>query len=109
MPFGWFEDFDLFAAAFQNKPLKDQMKDWLYGEWTEQKVREFEVLHNIPVISNYMDYLLDYRADQEYLDRYGMDWTDVHDPRKLSSVSSGSSLVGASLQFVSKNVERLYR
>lgn len=109
MPFGWFEDFDLYAAVFEDRPLNDQMVDWLYGEWSEQKLKEFEILHNIPIVSNYMDYVLDHRADQEYLDRYGMDYSDIHDPRKLHQFSSGSSFVGSSVNFVSSNLHRLYR
>lgn len=82
--------------------------DWLYGEYDEKKLRQFELLHNIPVVSNYMDYLLDRRADEEYLNRYGMDYSDVHDPRKLHSVNSGSRAIGAALNFVSSNVSKLY-
>lgn len=108
MPFGWFDDFDLYAAAFEHRPLRDQMKDWLYGEWNEQKVKEFELLHRVDIVGDYMDYLLDLRSDQEYLNRYGMDWSDIHDPRKLHSTASGSRLAGSTLNFVSKNVHRLY-
>lgn len=89
--------------------FEDQFTKWLYGDWSEEKVKQFELLHNIPVISNYMDYKLDYRDDQLYLERYGMDWSDIHDPRKLHSVSSGSAFVGASLNFVSHNLHKLYR
>lgn len=91
------------------KQLEDKFADWLYGDYDENKLRTFELLHNIPVIRNYMDYLLDRRADQEYLDRYGMDYSDVHDPRKLRQVSSGSQFIGASLNFVSSNVSKLYK
>lgn len=110
MPFGWFEDFDLYGAAFQNRPLKDQLKEWLYEDnYDWQKLKEFELLHNVPVVGDYMDYLLDLRAAEEYLDRYGMDPSDIHDPRKLPSVSSGSSFMRSGLNFVSDNVKRLYR
>lgn len=95
----------LFDSTLEN----NFFSEWLYGEYNEQKLRQFELLHNVPVISNYMDYLLDRRADQEYLDRYGMDYTDIHDPRKLSQVSSGSNLVRSGLNFVSDNVKNLYR
>lgn len=83
--------------------------DWLYGEYDQQKLRQFEFLHNVPVLGDYMDYKLDVRADEEYLNRYDMDYGDVHDPRKLRQTNSGTRLYGASFNFVSKNVGRLYR
>lgn len=86
----------------------NEFSDWLYGDYNERKLRQFEALHNIPGLGNYMDYLLDIRADEEYLDRYGMDYTDIHDPRKLRSTNSGSRLIGSAMNYVSKNVERLY-
>lgn len=87
----------------------NEFATWLYGGYDEGKLRQFEILHNIPVVGNYMDYLLDYRVDREYLNRYGMDYSDVHDPRKLRSVGSGSAFYGSAVNFVSKNVSRLYR
>lgn len=83
--------------------------DWLYGEYDEQKLTQFEMLHNIPFLGDYMDYKLDLRADQEYLNRNGMSYSDIHDPRKLKQVSSGSRMYSSGFQFVSKNVGRLYR
>lgn len=86
------------------------MDVWLYGSWNKEKYDVYTVLDNLPVVSDYMDALLARRTTQEYLDRYGLDYTDIHDPRKLPS--GKSSLGGAgvnALQFVSKNVEKLYR
>lgn len=85
------------------------MQDWLYGEWDEDKLRQYEFLHHFPFIGDYMDYLLDIRADREYLERHGMDYSDIHDPRKLRETSSGSRLAGNVLNFVSSNVTRLYK
>lgn len=93
------------AAAYTDK----RFSEWLYGEYDEEKLTQFELLHNIPVIGAYMDYKLDVRADQEYLNRYGMDYSDIHDPRKLKQTSSGSRMYGSSLNFVSKNVDKLYK
>lgn len=85
-------------------------KGWLYADgYTENKLKAYNILRNVPVFSNYMDYLLDNRSDAEYLRRYGMSYSDIHDPRKLRSTSSGSSLVGSSINFVSHNVSRLYK
>lgn len=103
----WF--LDLWHMTPYGHFIEPHFKDWLYGGYDETKLRHFNILHNIPVFGDYMDYLLDSRADKEYLSRYGMDYSDIHDPRKLRSTGSGSRLVGSSLNFVSKNVSRLYR
>lgn len=83
-------------------------KNWLYGEWNEEKYNVYLGLSNIPVFNNYMDYLLDSRDAKQYLQRYGMGYSDIRDPRKLNSTSSGSRFLGSTVQFVSKNLEDLY-
>lgn len=83
--------------------------DWLYGEYDERKLRQFEILHRVPGVSDYMDYLLDKRSDEEYLRHNGMDYSDIHDPRKLHQSASGSRFTGDVINFVSRNVSRLYR
>ena len=87
----------------------NSFSDWLYGDWNEEKFKQYEILHAVPGISNYMDYLLDYRADQEYLRRYGMDYTNIHDPRKLRQTNSSARTVNFGLNFVSSNVSHLYQ
>lgn len=82
--------------------------DWLYGEYDEQKLTQFELLHNVPVLGQYMDYKLDLRRDQEYMARHQLSYSDIHDPRKLSETSSGSALYGSTLRMVSKNIDKLY-
>lgn len=81
---------------------------WLYGPWTKEKYETYKALNLVPGVSHYMDYLLDVRRDEEYLRRYGMDYTDLHDPRKLSQTGSYSRLGGYTLNFVSRNIHRLY-
>lgn len=84
-------------------------KEWLYGEWSKEKYETYKFLNIIPGISHYMDYLLDIRGDEEYLRRNGMDYTDIHDPRKLNQTSSSTAFYGHYFNFVSKNVGSLYR
>lgn len=93
------------AFAYGDK----RFTDWLYGEYDEEKLTQFELLHNIPVVGQYMDYKLDLRADREYMDRYQLDYDDIHDPRKLKQTSSGSRLYGSALNMVSKNLDKLYK
>ena len=86
-----------------------KVEEWLYGEYDEKKLSQFEFYHSLPLVGDYMDYLLDKRADQEYMQRYGIDYKDIHDPRKLRQTSSGSRLLGNSMRMVSRNVDSLYR
>lgn len=98
------------ANVKRGATLEDNtFSDWLYGEYDEEKYKKYLLLHAVPGVSQYMDYLLDYRVSREYLDRYGMDWTDIHDPRKLALSNSGTALARFGMNFVSKNVDKLYR
>lgn len=89
--------------------LQNQFDEWLYGDWNEQKYKDYKLLNFLPGVSQYMDYMLDVRADQEYFSRYGMDYKDIHDPRKLSQSASSSRLNGAVYNMVSRNINRLYK
>lgn len=84
-------------------------RSWLYGPWSKEKLDTYEVLRSVPLFGDYMDYLLDVRSNSEYLNRYGMGYSDIHDPRKLRQSESGTRLVGSTYSFVSRNVNRLYR
>lgn len=87
-------------------------EDWLYGEWSEDKYNTYLVMDSIKPLHYWMDYLLSKREAGEYLDRYGMDYSDIHDPRKLSttrSASAAGSYVTGRLNFFSKNIGKLYR
>lgn len=81
------------------------MTDWLYSGWSKEKVDTFTGLYAIPGIHQYIDYKLDLRRDNEYMARYGMNYSDIHDPRKLSSVGSGARAI----EWVSGNIKRLYK
>ena len=93
------------SSAFKPvDPYDNGFSRWLYGEYDDQKLRQFEFLYSVPGVRNYMDMLLDYRRDKEYLHRYGMDYSDIHDPRKLHSVAS----TARTISYVSDMVEKLY-
>lgn len=82
--------------------------EWLYGEYDEEKLQQFNFWYQVPVVHQYFDYLLDLRADREYMRRYQLDPSDVHDPRKLKSTNSGSRFISSGLNFVSDIAKRLY-
>lgn len=88
---------------------QDKFAEWLYGKYDKDKLDQFTFLYAIPGIRDYMDYLLDSRADQEYMERYGLDYSDIHDPRKLRATSSGASYYGNAYRMISRNVDRLYK
>lgn len=94
----------------QGRDLEHNMlSEWLYADdWNEDKLRQFELMYHGPM-KDYMDYLLDLRADQEYLDRFGMEYTDIHDPRKLKSVGSAGRMYGSVVHYVSDMAKHLYR
>lgn len=83
--------------------------EWLYGDYDEQKFKTVSLLLHTPGVSNYVNYLLDYRQDTEYMRRYQLDYSDIHDPRKLRTSSTYGALAAATFNFVSDNVKRLYR
>lgn len=89
--------------------LNGKTQDWLYGEWNEDKFTLFTALYSVPGIRQQFDYLLDLRRSQEYLDRYGMDYSDIHDPRKLFAAQSGAAVMGYGTSMISKNIDKLYR
>lgn len=99
MSYGWFQSFQNINQWFTN---------WLYGPYDEQKYNTAVFLHGVPFVGDYMDYLLDVRAGKEYLERHGMDYSDIHDFRKLLGSNSGSRLSRDVINFVSSNVDRLY-
>lgn len=88
--------------------LDKSFTEWLYGPVDQQKLSQLEFLYNTP-LKSYMDYKMDLRKDAEYLARYGLTLSDVHDFRKLHQFGSGSSVYGSALNFVSDNIKRLYR
>lgn len=97
------------SAKAGKSTKKETLADWLYADdWDEQKYKRYKQMDSLPYLHEYMDYLLDLRSDREYLARYGMSYSDIHDPRKLRSVSSARALNGRALAFVSSNIKRLY-
>lgn len=82
---------------------------WLYSSWSEEKYNQYLLMDSFYPLHLWMDYLLDKRGTSEYLDRYGMDYSDIHDPRKLSSTDSSRNLLTYGQRMVSKNINKLYR
>lgn len=99
------------SGSFKPVDINDNgISRWLYEDnWDERKYNKFLAYYSIPLVSNYMDYLLDRRAAQEYLNRYGMSYSDIHDPRKLISTKGSVSFTRATYSFVSDNIDKLYR
>lgn len=82
-------------------------KSWLYGEWTKEKLNTYRILNRGP-FGDYMDYLLDSRSDSEYLYNTGLDYSNIHDPRKLSATASASRMISSASMMFSRNIHKLY-
>lgn len=84
---------------------------FLDGEWSQEKQQAFNNLYNLHIFGtrpfgDQFDIILDNRNDSRYMSRYGISWSDVKDPRKLSQ--SRHSTFNSSLNFVSSNIDKLY-
>lgn len=99
------DNINAFFDGMYHNPFADWMTD---GDWNETKYQQFNLLYATP-LRYYMDAVLDHRSAEEYLDRYGMDYTDIHDPRKLTGTSSTATFVSSGYRMVSRNIEKLYR
>lgn len=96
--------------AFFDGMYHNPFADWLTDDnWNETKYQQFTLLYSIPVVSNYMDAVLSNRSGKEYLNRYGMDYSDIHDPRKLSGTAQTAGFIGSSYRMISSNIGKLYR
>lgn len=83
--------------------------DFLYDIKSKEQYDAISFLYAMPFFHQIIDWRMDTRATQEYMNRYGLDWSDLHDFRKLKNFGSQSSLVGSAYQMISKNIEDLYR
>lgn len=96
-PFDW----DLYSNPYQ---------EWLYEDnWDRKKYRTFSLLDALPVVRDYNSMLLAYRQGEEYLNRYGLDYSDIHNPRNLHGSNESSAFLRSSLNYVSKNIGKLYQ
>lgn len=93
------------------KELEDYMmafwdtENWLLNSgWNESKQNAFDNLYSYSLFRSQFDRILDKRDRDYYLYRYGMDYSNVRDPRKLTVTGN----LGMALNFVSDNVKRLY-
>lgn len=96
------------AGAYEYAKAHPPLDTFLYEDMSKDKYDAISFLYSFPIARELIDWRLDVRASQEYMNRYGLSWNDVHDFRKLSSFGSQSRLVGSSYRMISKNVEDLY-
>lgn len=88
-------------------------KEWINSEWSKAKQDAFNNLYDLGVLGWYpfrdeFDKILNDRNNELYMGRYDLDYSDVKDPRKLSTTSS-VKVLGNGINFVSSNIKRLYR
>lgn len=86
---------------------------WLYegldGNWTKEDQERFERMYSIKGYKEYLDYLLDKEQRERIFNLYGIQYSDIRDPRNVKGAASTSRMYTAAYNFVSDNVKRLYR
>lgn len=105
----WKEDAKRFKVMVDDLYGTLTDKRYWYGDYDEKKMQKFRALYSLPGWSQLLDYQLDSVKDEQYLKRYGYTVADVRDPRKLSATASSARFNGYVYNFVSSNVNRLYR
>lgn len=81
--------------------------DW-YGGYDEKKYRSYQFFHALPFFSDYIDTNIATHKTEKYLDRYGLDFSDIRDPSSLYDSGNGSRTLHQ-LNYVSSNLHKLYR
>lgn len=88
-------------------------EDWLNGQWSEDDQKAFDFLYDFNVLgyapfrSNFDD-ILNEKSWNSYSKRYGLDYSDIMDPRTFHNHFNQSSMASRTFAFVSSNVKRLY-
>lgn len=90
--------------------IGDYTMDWLYNtEWNERKVNQYLLAKNFFLTSWAIDYAEGKKQMLEYMDRYGMDYSDIHHISKMPGISQMSSGYGRVTNWIGRNIGRLYR
>lgn len=83
------------------------------GYWTrdydESKYNAYTFFSQIPPFKYQIAYDIGRTQNEEYLNRYGLGYEDIHYPQKMPGSGAMSSSVAGTLNFVSSNLTRLYR
>ena len=64
------------------------------------------VLAGVPIVGDVIRAVNGYRQIEDYLENTGLSWSDIEYP---GTGIAGMSSVGSVMNFVSSNIERLYR
>lgn len=96
------------------KSPEESVEAWLYGEtdngtWDKDDQALFDRLYGVPLVKDYLDYKLDMRNRYDYMKNTGINYGDTNDPRIWPGSGSSGRLLYGGLNFVSRNIERLYR
>lgn len=91
---------------------KKSTYDWLdksqRGEWSKQDQDFYDFISSAPGLNHFTKLYENEKTREWYMSRYGIDYSQVHQPWNLP----GGSEVGSfhsSLNYVSDNIKRLYR
>lgn len=85
---------------FDSLPLNYWHKDPLSVGMKNQIA---SVISGVPVLGDIQRSIDNWKYQNDYMNNRGLDWADVRYPSRISTLSLGSTL-----NFVSKNIEKLY-
>lgn len=90
-------------------PIKDLYDSWYKSPWNPQKYTQYLFMKQIPFVSWNMSVYEGNQSNDEYMNRYGLTWDDITHPQRLPGTSQLSNDYRVGVNFVSKNIERLYK
>lgn len=94
-------------------PDKNGWAEWLYsaaeGQWTQEDQDRFDMYYAMEPFKSYFDWVLDKQIREKVFNLYGIDYSDIHDPRNVIGAGNSGRALHNSLNFVSDNVRRLYK
>ena len=90
--------------------IGDYTMDWLYNtEWNERKVNQYLLAKNFPLTSWAVDYAEGKKQMQEYMSRYQLGYSDIYHISNMPGISNMSSAYGRTVNWIGRNIGRLYK
>lgn len=88
--------------------LRRRYEDWLLDDMSEAKYNYLVMMDGVPFVGGYHRSVFATRDMDLYLDRHGLDYSDILNPYNVPTLSANSSVVRQGVNFVSKNIDLLY-
>lgn len=79
-----------------------------YGNYDEKKYKSYQFFSSFPFVDAEVENSIANGKTKSYLERYGMDYSDIVDPSSLYNAGNTSRTIHQ-LNWVGNNISRLYR